>query len=284
MKRIIVNADDFGRHRRINEAVERGVTEGILRSATLMAGGRAFADAADRVRRLPELGLGIHFTLVDGFPILPPEEIPSLVDENGVFLPNYGAFSKHYAKGGVRLAEVRAELAAQLAKFEAAGLRVDHADSHQHMHVLPGIVEVVIGLCREAKIPALRAPFAPLFAGEFGGVGQFVGRVGLALLARNAASLARRAGLFVPEHFTGIVAGEAVDEAELLAAIKSLREGTTEVMMHPGTANEELVRDCGWQHDFEAELAAILSPKAAKLLEEEGIEVVNFQALGGSSS
>ena len=114
MKRIIVNADDFGRHRRINEAVERGVTEGILRSATLMAGGRAFADAADRVRRLPELGLGIHFTLVDGFPILPPEEIPSLVDENGVFLPNYGAFSKHYAKGGVRLAEVRAELAAQL--------------------------------------------------------------------------------------------------------------------------------------------------------------------------
>ncbi|MGP1575193.1 ChbG/HpnK family deacetylase [Selenomonas sp.] len=282
MKRIIVNADDFGRHVRINEAVERGAVEGVLRSATLMAGGRAFADAAERVRRLPQLGLGIHFTLVDGFPILPPAEIPSLVDENGVFLPNYGAFSKHYAKGGVRLAEVRAELSAQIRKIENAGLRIDHADSHQHMHALPGIVEVVIGLCREAKIPALRAPFAPLFAGSFGGFGQFIGRVGLSLLAKNAASLARKAGLFVPEHFAGIVAGEAVDEAALLAVLKGLKEGTTEVMMHPGTANEELARDCGWRHDFEAELAAILSARAAQILAEEGIEAVNFQALGGS--
>ena len=281
MKRMIVNADDFGRHVRINEAVEQGVEMGVLRSATLMAGAAAFEDAAERVRRLPKLGLGIHFTLVDGFPVLPPEEIPSLVDESGVFLPNYGAFSKHYAKGGVRLAEVRAELAAQLKKFEAAGLSLDHADSHQHMHVLPGIIEIVIGLCREAKIPALRAPFAPLFAGKFGGVGQFVGRVGLALLAKNAASLARKAGLLVPDHFAGIVAGEAVDEAELLATLKSLREGTTEIMMHPGTANEELVRDCGWQHDFEEELSAILSPKVANLAAEEGVEVVNFQALGG---
>ena len=166
-------------------------------------------------------------------------------------------------------------------KFEAAGLSLDHADSHQHMHVLPGIIEIVIGLCREAKIPALRAPFAPLFAGKFGGVGQFAGRVGLALLARNAAGLARKAGISVPNHFVGIVAGEAVDEAELLHAIKNLREGVTEVMMHPGTENEEIVRVSGWQHDFEAEFGAILSPKVAKLAAEEGVEIVNFQALGG---
>ena len=204
---MIVNADDFGRHVSINEAVEKGVEMGVLRSATLMAGAAAFEDAAKRVRRLPKLGLGIHFTLVDGFPVLPPEEIPSLVDESGVFLPNYGAFSKRYAKGGVHLAEVRAELAAQLKKFETAGLSLDHADSHQHMHVLPGIIEIVIGLCREAGIPALRAPFAPLFAGKFGGVGQFAGRVGLALLAKNAASLARKAGLLVPDHFAGIAGG-----------------------------------------------------------------------------
>lgn len=284
LKRLIVNADDFGRHVHINEAVEKGLREGILRSATLMAGGRAFEDAISRVRRLPRLGLGIHFTLVDGVPVLPPEEIPSLVGENGTFLPNYNAFSRHYARGGVRLEEVRAELAAQLEKLAAAGLVVDHADSHQHMHVLPGIAEVVTGLCREAQIPALRAPFAPLLAGGFGGIGQFVGRVGLALLARNAARLARQAGLFVPGHFAGIVAGEAVDEAELIKVISRLREGTTEVMMHPGTANEEIARDCGWQHDFEAELSALLSLKAVKLLEEARIEVVNFQALEESSA
>ncbi|MFC2607985.1 MAG: ChbG/HpnK family deacetylase, partial [Selenomonas sp.] len=69
---MIVNADDFGRHVRINEAVEKGVEMGVLRSATLMAGAAAFEDAAERVRRLPKLGLGIHFTLVDVFPVLPP--------------------------------------------------------------------------------------------------------------------------------------------------------------------------------------------------------------------
>lgn len=276
LKRLIVNADDFGRHVHINEAVEKGAAEGILRSATLMAGGRAFEDAVSRVRRLPQLGLGVHFTLVDGFPILPPEEIPSLIDQNGVFFPDYHTFSKHYARGGVRLEEVRAELAAQLGKLKAAGLAVDHADSHQHMHVLPGIVEVVIGLCREAGIPALRAPFAPLFAGSFGGVRQFVGRVGLSLLARNAARLARQAGLFVPGHFAGIVAGEAVGEAELAAVLENLREGTTEIMMHPGTMNEAIARDCGWQHDFEAELAAIVSPRVAAAMEHGRIEAVNF--------
>ena len=89
-----------------------------------------------------------------------------------------------------------------------------------------------------------------------------------------------RPSIGAPSHLAGIVAGEAVDEAELLHAIKNLREGVTEVMMHPGTANEEIVRASGWQHDFEAELGAILSPKVAKLAAEEGVEIVNFQALG----
>ena len=280
MKQIIINADDFGRHVLINRAVETAVQEGMLRSATIMAGGAAFADAAELAVRTPALGVGIHLTLVDAAPVLPPAEIPTLVTEEGRFLPDHTALTVRVLRGMVSMDEVRAELAAQLRRVTAAGIRPTHADSHQHMHVLPGIIEIVIGLCREAGIPALRAPFAPLFAGKFGGVGQFAGRVGLALLARNAASLARKAGISVPDHFAGIVAGEAVDEAELLHAIKNLREGVTEVMMHPGTANEEIVRVSGWQHDFEAELGAILSPKVAKLAKEEGVEIVNFQALG----
>lgn len=276
---MIVNADDFGRHVRINEAVEKGVEMGVLRSATLMAGAAAFEDAAERVRRLPKLGLGIHFTLVDGFPVLPPEEIPSLVDESGVFLPNYGAFSKRYAKGGVHLAEVRAELAAQLKKFEAAGLSLDHADSHQHMHVLPGVIDVVIDLCMAAHIPAMRAPYAPLFAGQFGGVGQFIGRAGLAALAHRAAAKARRRGIAVPDHFAGIVAGEAVDTAALTQIAAQLADGTTEVMLHPGTDSDTLIRDCRWQHDFAAELAAACAPEVRAALAAEGAAVVNFQAL-----
>ena len=76
-KRLIVNADDFGRHALINEAVAEGVERGILRSATLMPGGKAFDGAVETALTHPELGVGVHFTLVNGFPVLPPEEIPS---------------------------------------------------------------------------------------------------------------------------------------------------------------------------------------------------------------
>ena len=92
LKRLIINADDFGRHELINQAVEKGVTEGCLRSATLMPGGKAFESAVAVARRHEKLGVGIHFTLVNGYPILPPREIPSLVTAEGVFFDDYTVF------------------------------------------------------------------------------------------------------------------------------------------------------------------------------------------------
>ena len=279
MKQIIVNADDFGRHVLINRAVERGCQDGILRSATLMPGGAAFDDAAALARRTPALGVGVHLTLVNGNPVLPPAEIPSLVTAEGVFYDDHTHFAVRLLRGKVRLAEVRAELSAQLRRVEAAGLRPTHADSHQHMHVLPGVIDVVLDLCAAAGIPAMRAPRAPLFAGAFGGMGQLVGRVGLSALARRAAAKARRRGIRTPDRFVGIVAGEAVTAAALSAAVHALKDGTTEVMMHPGTDNAVLVPDCRWDHDFEAELSALCAPDVRTALRAAGAVPVNFRAL-----
>ena len=279
MKQIILNADDFGRHTLINRAVERGVADGILRSATLMPGGAAFDDAAELAARSPELGVGIHLTLVNGNPVLPPAEIPSLVTEAGVFVDDHTAFAVRLLRGAVSLDEVRAELTAQLRRVEAAGIHPTHADSHQHMHVLPGVLDIVLDLCASAQIPAMRAPRAPLFAGNFGGIGQLIGRAGLAVLARRAAAKARRRGIRTPDHFAGIVAGEAVNTATLTEIAASLGEGATEVMLHPGTDNPVLVRDCLWQHDFEAELAAVTSSAVRDALTASGAAAVNFHAL-----
>lgn len=276
LRYIIINADDFGRHAEINRAVEEGLVHGCLRSATVMPGGAAFAGAIDIARRHEELGLGVHFTLVDGHPILPPEEIPSLVGSEGDFLPDHTALLKRYLKGGVNLEEVRRELAAQLQKIEATGIPISHVDSHQHMHTLPGIIDIVLDL---AGIRAVRTPRTPLFAGAFGGLGQLVGRLGLSTLARLAACKAHRRGLLTPDNFAGIVAGEAVSEGELLHLIAHLPQGTTEVMMHPGMKNDVLQEDSGWQHDFEAELAAILSPRVGEALRKAEVEPVNFRHL-----
>lgn len=279
LRYIIINADDFGRHAEINRAVEEGLVHGCLRSATVMPGGAAFAGAIDIARRHEELGLGVHFMLVDGHPILPPEEIPSLVGSEGDFLPDHTALLKRYLKGGVNLEEVRRELAAQLQKIEATGIPISHVDSHQHMHTLPGIIDIVLDLAARAGIRAVRTPRTPLFAGAFGGLGQLVGRLGLSTLARLAACKAHRRGLLTPDNFAGIVAGEAVSEGELLHLIAHLPQGTTEVMMHPGMKNDVLQEDSGWQHDFEAELAAILSPRVGEALRKAEVEPVNFRHL-----
>lgn len=279
LRYIIINADDFGRHAEINRAVEEGLVHGCLRSATVMPGGAAFAGAIDIARRHEELGLGVHFTLVDGHPILPPEEIPSLVGSEGDFLPDHTALLKRYLKGSINLEEVRRELAAQLQKVEATGIPISHVDSHQHMHTLPGIIDIVLDLAARAGIRAVRTPRTPLFAGAFGGLGQLVGRLGLSTLARLAACKAHRRGLLTPDHFAGIVAGEAVSEGELLHLIAHLPQGTTEVMMHPGMKNDVLQEDSGWQHDFEAELAAILSPRVGEALRKAEVEPVNFRHL-----
>lgn len=279
--RLIVNADDFGRHLLINAAVEQALTRGCLRSATLMPGGVAFDDAISIASRHPELGLGVHFTLVNGNPVLPPAEIPSLVTAEGTFYPDHNSFLKQYLQGKVRLAEVRKELAAQLHKVTATGVRVTHVDSHQHLHTLPGIIDIVLELAAAAGIKAVRIPKATLFPKDGGasGLGALIGRVGLYSLARLAQGKAAAKGFKVPDHFAGIVAGDAVDCACMLAVIKNLQPGTTEVMIHPGTDNGILQKECGWEHDFEAELAALTDSRVLQALQERRVVCSNYSDL-----
>ena len=280
MKRIILNADDFGRHPCINEAVVKGLTKGCLRSASLMAVGQAFDEAIQICKQHPELGTGLHLTLIDGRPVLPASEIPSLVTGTGCFYADHNTFLKHFLRGHIRLDEVRRELTAQLQKMQSAGIQPDHIDSHQHMHVLPGIIDIALGLAKAASIPALRIPTAPLKTPNgllSDGIGAFIGRAGLHSLAALARWKADRAGLYAPEHFAGIVAGDAVDQAYLVAILKHLPEGTTEVMLHPGTNNLLLQAECNWDHDFIKELEAITAPEIRTLMTRNHIECTNFQ-------
>lgn len=280
MKQIILNADDFGRHKCINDAVVNGVTQGCLRSASLMAVGPAFDEAVRICKQYPELGTGLHLTLIDGHPILPADEIPSLVTNNGCFYADHNAFLKQFLCGRIRLDEVRRELAAQLQKLQAAGLQPDHIDSHQHMHVLPGIIDIALDLAKSTGIPALRIPTAPLTTPDgllSDGIGAFIGRAGLHTLAAMARWKANRAGLYAPEHFTGIVAGDAVDQTYLASILKHLPDGTTEVMLHPGTNNLLLQAECNWDHDFIKELEAITAPEIRDLMVRNHIECTNFQ-------
>ena len=130
MRQIILNADDFGRHALINEAVRRAAADGLLRSASLMAGELAFSEAVAIAKATPALGVGVHLTLIDGRPVLPPEEIPSLVDDAGRFRPDHTAFARDYLAGRVRRADIRRELAAQMAKRERLAAVLDRLEEY----------------------------------------------------------------------------------------------------------------------------------------------------------
>ena len=279
LKQLIINADDFGRHQSINMAVEKAFRKGCLRSATIMAGGKFFEHALKVAARNPNLGVGIHFTLANGYPVLSPEEIPSLVTPNGTFHENYIEFLKLYVKGQINRAEIQAELAAQLEKVQRAGLHLTHFDSHQHLHHFPGIIGITLKLAKAANIPAMRAADTKILDGSIESFGQIIGRLGLGSLSKFAAHSAHSKNILTPDHFSGIVAGESVNGRFLAKVIRNLGEGITEVMLHPGTKNATLQKYCAWEHDFEAELKAVTSPRILKLLKENEVDVVNFSAL-----
>lgn len=279
MYRIIVNADDFGRHELINKAVAIGVETGCLRSATIMPGGAAFADAVAIAKTHKQLGLGLHFTLVNGNPVLPPAEIPSLVDTDGKFYDNYGLFVKRYATGKIDLDDVRRELAAQLRKVQQTEIKLTHCDSHQHIHALPRITPIVCQLAKEGKIPAVRIPATGLFLGgsiSEDHLGAVIGRAGLRTFAEMARRTAKKYDLKTTEHFAGNVAGRAVNEQDFQRIMRKLQPGTTEIMMHPGTDNDILQRDCLWEHDFEAELAAVSLSPETEFMRRKKVQVINF--------
>ena len=277
--KILVNADDFGRHVLINRAVAEAVTRGILRSATLMPGGVAFDDAVEIARTHPALGVGIHLTLVNGNPVCNPKDIPSLVDETGHFYDNHGIFVKRYFAGKISREDIRRELFAQVQKMQKTGLPLTHIDSHQHMHMLPGVIDIALLAAESVGLSATRISLSPLFTGFSGNPAQLIGRAGLWTLATLAKKRAKAKHFRMPDHFAGIVAGDAVTPTHLRKIIGHLQPGTTEIMMHPGTDNETLIPDTAWDHDFEAEFAAMTSPEIAKLLEEKGIETVNYNEL-----
>ena len=185
-----------------------------------------------------------------------------------------------YVKGKINRDEIQSELAAQLEKVIRAGLTPTHFDSHQHLHHFPGIISIALKLAKAAKIPAMRVADTKIFDGSIESFGQIIGRLGLGSLSKFAAHSAHTKNIFTPDHFSGIVAGESVSERFLTKLIKNLSEGTTEVMLHPGTDNKILQKYCDWEHDFEAELNAVTSPKILKLLNENNISAVNFGIYG----
>lgn len=281
MKALIVNADDFGIHPDVNHAVIKAYQTGILRSTSLMATGRAFAEAATLAHEHPALGVAVHVTLVAEKPVLDPKRIPSLVNAEGYFLPNHVAFIKRFLMGGIRFDELRAEIEAQIKKVLQAGVHVTHLDSHQHLHVLPHVIDICLDLMQAHGIHKMRLPAEAYgFRGGYhAGMGRYLAKCGLTFCAQLAARKARRRGIIMPHAFFGMLAGGHMTLENLLPILQVLPEGTSEIMMHPGMDNTTLAMAYDWGYHWQQELAAMTSPVARQFIATQGIRLISFKEL-----
>lgn len=282
MKKLIVNADDFGLHPLINQGIIKGYREGFITSTSLMPSAPAFSQAVELAKAAPGLGLGIHLTLVGGGePLLPKAQVASLLDGRGLFPQDYLAFARRFYGGAVKEGELEAELRAQIERVLATGLPVTHLDSHQHLHVLPGLSRLVLRLALDYGLKALRIPAEPygFRGGCSAGLGRYVGKLGLSFWAGRARQAAARCGLKFPSHFYGMLAGGRLNPALVANILRALPEGSSELMTHPGLDSQALGQAFPWHYHWQDELAAYLDTENQALLQQSGIKLITFGEL-----
>jgi hopanoid biosynthesis associated protein HpnK len=277
--RLIVNADDFGLCEEVNEGVIAAFDHGLVTSASLMPTGEAFAHAVMLARRRPDLDLGVHLALTGTRPISPPETVRSLVTSNGTFLPNWRAFLRRFLTRSLRSDEIARELRAQLEKAAQTGLSLSHLDGHQHLHLLPGLLPIVMQLAAEYDLRALRYP-QPRRRQATGSLFRRVRRQAeeraLRLLCRLEARRVSASGLLVPDDFRGFSEAGAWDEERLMRTLADLDGGLTELCCHPG-ADDSVDARLHWGYAWEQELAALTSPKVKAALAESGVRLTTYR-------
>jgi predicted glycoside hydrolase/deacetylase ChbG (UPF0249 family) len=157
MARLIINADDLGYSPTVNQAIADLHSQGIVTSASLMVN-QPFSEAgAEIALQSPGLSIGVHLNLSKGFPLLPPSQVPSLVDERGRFWPSNQLFPKVLLRQ-IDWSEARAELDAQVNWALVRGLRLDNLDTHVHFHMLPPARRLTRNLARRYGVTAWRTP------------------------------------------------------------------------------------------------------------------------------
>lgn len=265
---VIFNADDFGLTAATNAGIIGAHRRGPVRCASLMVTTPGFADAVALARDHPRLDLGVHLALTGVSPALPPAQIPSLVGRGGRF-PRLGSWVGRALGGSLRPEEVRAELAAQLARALATGLRFTHLDGHHHVHVFPTVAPVVATLAREQGIPVVRRIAGRAGIREGGPKRRF-----LEGLDRRAGGAYDHARLSRADAFRGFVFPTSlVGWRDFIAA---LPPGVTETMCHPGLTDAG-VRDLDpYVEAREVELRWLGDPRVGALLDEAAVVPTSF--------
>ena len=292
LRNLIVNADDLGWTAGVNRGIAEAHRNGIVTSASLLANGEAFAEAVELARDAGGLGVGVHLNLNDGPPIAPRESVPSLVNDSGEFEGGPDGLLLKIATRGLSMREVELEWSAQISKVRDAGIEPTHLDGHKHVHMLPGLFEITLRLAKRYGIGAIRVSHeasnlrSALSTGQLrAGVvlKQGVQARGLKLLARDARQQAERAGVSTADYFCGIAQTGELTRDGVARLLRSLPEGTTELMCHPGYADEALRKSGSrLQGSRQKEVEILTDTEIRNLVASQGIRLIDYAFLAST--
>lgn len=287
MKLLILNADDFGLTRGVNQGILRAHREGILTSTTLMANGAAFDDAVEGAKANPTLGVGCHLVLLGGRAIAPRDEISTLVDNEGRLPDSLPAFVARVSSGMLKTKDIEREMRAQIEKIRSAGIEPSHLDTHKHTHAHPRVMEALGRVAQETGITRVRNPAEDIrdswetSRGEGAGIAkQLVAAAAVRAVSPRLEVLARKYSLRWPDHFLGLAMTGQLGPENLRRVIYGLDEGRTEIMLHPGLSDADLM-STGTRllRQRETELEALLDPGVRSVVEERGVRLMSYREL-----
>ena len=270
LKQLIVTADDFGAAGAVNEAVETAFRDGILTTASLMTSAPEAEDAVRRARALPGLAVGLHLVVVRGVATLPAGDISGIVDRKGRFDSNLVRAGFRYFFSPRARRQLRAEIRAQFDTFAKTGLALDHANAHNHMHLHPTVLSMMMEVGRDYGLRAVRLPFEP----TDGLAGLFL-KPWIWLTKRRL----RRAGLRHNDSLIGLAATGRMDRNTMIAALLSLPDGISELMTHPATGPWAGTEPQAGGFRYSDELAALADPAVREAAEQSGARLTSFAGI-----
>jgi chitin disaccharide deacetylase len=285
VRRLIVNADDFGLTSGVNRAIVEGNRSGIVTSATLMANAKATDAAIDLAKAQPGLKTGCHVVLIDGVPL--KANLQSLTNGSPRFRTSLKEFSIAALRKQISAEEVQQEVEAQVRKVQSRGITLTHLDSHKHTHMFPHILRPLLRAAKACGIRAVRNPFEPLrcwppvmVLNTPGLWLRSAGVMAFQMFAADFHSAVKEEGMVSPDGTVGIAVTGMLDQKWLSRILEALPEGTWELVCHPGYSDADLqAAGTRLTQSREIELSALTSEETKKALAHRQIELISYADL-----
>jgi len=267
---LIINADDYGHCREVNIAVEELAMAERLGGVSILANGNCWEQAVGFSRSHPKLSAGVHLNAVEGKPVSDSPDIRVLTGQDGSFVSLVVLLKRWLLHPAAVLGAIETEWRAQIEKLIRAGLKLTHADSHQHLHAFPPAYRCAVKLCLEYSIPALRWP------SENGSwVRRLAGFTALKFALVVSSRTVPQAKLFRNDQFLGFRRAGAYELTELIEDLRCLPPGVTELALHPSMRDGQPYSRLSGNREREALLDETLVGRITDL----GIEITSWEQL-----